>query len=92
MASETSGGPTGTARDAFLGYVYQAEVALLELTRRRSESAEPAWSLTIEVFDDVAFQRGEETPLEFLQSKGSLRSNRAVTDSRTRTPSGSPSC
>jgi hypothetical protein len=77
--SSTPGKP-GTARDAFLGYVYQAEVALLGLTRRRVESANPEWALTIEVFDDVAFQRGKESPEEFLQSKGSLNNARPVTD------------
>jgi hypothetical protein len=58
----------GTARDAFLGYTYQAEIALLELTRRRIASADPEWSLTIEVFDDVAFER-DGSPEEFLQTK-----------------------
>ena len=84
MTEDNEGGEradvAGTARDAFLGYVYQADVALLELTRRRVESANPEWALTIEVFDDVAFQRGSEPPEVFLQSKGSLKSVRPVTD------------
>jgi hypothetical protein len=69
----------GTARDAFLGYTYQAEVGLLELTRRRVASADPEWSLTIEAFDDVAFER-DTSPEEFLQTK---HSRSAASSSRT---------
>jgi hypothetical protein len=69
----------GTARDAFLGYTYQAEIALLELTRRRIASADPEWSLTIEVFDDVAFER-DGSPEEFLQTKHSRDAEKDLGD------------
>jgi hypothetical protein len=71
--------PGGTARDAFLGYTYQAEIALLELTRRRIASADPEWSLTIEVFDDVAFER-DASPEEFLQTKHSRSAEKDLGD------------
>jgi hypothetical protein len=69
----------GTARDAFLGYTYQAEVALLELTRRRIASADPEWSLTIEVVDDVAFER-DASPEEFFQTKHSRNAEKDLGD------------
>jgi hypothetical protein len=48
-----SGTGHGAAQSA-LGYAYQAEAALVELVRRAK--VEPATKLTIERYDDVAFE------------------------------------
>src|SRR4051794_22096684 len=69
----------GTARPAFLGYIYQAEVALLELTRRRIASFKPDWALTIEVYDDVTFER-DASPEGFLQTKHSRDAEKDLGD------------
>jgi len=80
MAGEINAASVGgRARDAFLGYTYQSEVALLELTRRRIASADPEWSLTIEVFDDVAFERDGSLE-EFFQTKHSRNAEKDLGD------------
>jgi hypothetical protein len=58
-----------------LGYLYQSELALLELVRRSKD--EPTLALSIEMLDDVAFESaGSATELlqakHHLQTRGSL--------------------
>ena len=69
MNAPMSGRGHGAAPSA-LGYAYQAEVALVELVRRAK--VEPATKLTIERYDDVAFE-GDGRPRELLQTKHHIR-------------------
>jgi hypothetical protein len=62
----TNGGTGHGAAASALGYVYQAVAGLLELVRRAKN--EPSTKLTIERFDDVAFE-GEGRARELLQTK-----------------------
>jgi hypothetical protein len=62
-------GGHGAAPSA-LGYAYQAEAALVELVRRAK--VEPATKLTIERYDDVAFET-DGRPRELLQTKHHIR-------------------
>lgn len=66
-----------SAADAALGYLYQAEVGLLEFVRRSKD--EPALAMSIELFDDVAFE-AEGTPMELLQTKHHLRAHKPLTN------------
>jgi hypothetical protein len=64
-----SGTGHGAAPPA-LGYAYQAEVALVEFVRRAK--IESATKLTIERYDDVAFET-DGRPRELLQTKHHIR-------------------
>jgi hypothetical protein len=66
----------GAAASA-LGYAYQAEAALVELVRRAK--VEPATKLTIEKYDDVAFE-ADGRPRELLQSKHHIEGVGDLTD------------
>jgi hypothetical protein len=69
-----------TAAQSLLGYLYQVEVALLELIRRsRGPSVDPALALSIERFDNVAFERAGSAE-EILQTKHSLYAAKSLTD------------
>ena len=75
-----SSGPGGSqfgAAAPTLGYLYQVELALLELVRRVRD--EPTISLTLEVLDDIAFEIHDD-PRELLQAKHRLASTAALTD------------
>jgi hypothetical protein len=65
------------AAPSALGYAYQAEAALVELVRRAK--IEPATKLTIERYDDVAFE-SEGRPRELLQSKHHIGAIGDLTD------------
>jgi hypothetical protein len=68
----------GAAASA-LGYAYQAEAALVELVRRAK--LEPATKLTIERYDDVAFEtEGRPAYRELLQSKHHIEGVGDLTD------------
>jgi hypothetical protein len=69
MSSASTGSGHGAAPSA-LGYAYQAETALVELVRRAK--VEPATKLTVERYDDVAFE-AEGRPRELLQTKHHVR-------------------
>lgn len=72
---------TGSLFDASssaLGYLYQCRYALLLLIRKSERN--PALSLTIERFDDVAFD-DKGTPLELIQTKHHLGQAPNLTDS-----------
>jgi hypothetical protein len=66
--------PTFTAGASALGYLYQARYALYLLLNGSEESR-----LSIERFDDVAFERAG-TPSELLQLKHHLSGSGALTD------------
>jgi hypothetical protein len=65
------------AADSALGYLYQSELALLELVQR--SKAEPALVLSIELLDDVAFE-ASGAPTELLQAKHRLRTKGSLSD------------
>ncbi|ELS52782.1 hypothetical protein STVIR_6223 [Streptomyces viridochromogenes Tue57] len=50
-----------------IGYLYQCELALLELAERSWD--DPAAEVRMEVLDDIEFLHGSGTPAELLQSK-----------------------
>ncbi len=50
-----------------IGYLYQCELALLELADRSWD--DPAAEVRMEVLDDIEFLHGSGTPAELLQSK-----------------------
>ncbi|MER0478593.1 ABC-three component system protein [Streptomyces sp. Edi2] len=50
-----------------IGYLYQCELALLELAERSWDN--PAAEVRMEVLDDIEFMHGSGTPAELLQSK-----------------------
>ena len=57
-----------SAAGSLLGYLYQVEVALIELIKQSRGRGEPRLSLSIERFDDVSFDvQGD--PHEILQTK-----------------------
>lgn len=66
-----------SAADSALGYLYQAEAGLLEFVRRSKD--EPALAMSIELFDDVAFEEGG-APTELLQTKHHLRAQKPLTN------------
>ena len=68
MPSNFSAGPSA------LGYLYQARYAMFLLLLAEEEAA-----LSIERFDDVAFEQSG-TPYELLQLKHHLGTNAALTD------------
>jgi hypothetical protein len=68
------------AAPAALGYLYQIQLALLELVRRGK--AEPSLAVSLEVFDDVAFEVGGD-PVEMLQSKHSISSVKSLANTST---------
>jgi hypothetical protein len=63
-----------------LGYLYQVELALLELMRRVRD--EPTVALTLEVLDDIAFEIDDD-PRELLQAKHRIAGVAALTDAST---------
>jgi hypothetical protein len=75
--------PSHTAGPQLLGYLYQVDVALVELiTRSRGRIVDPAVGLSIEKYDDVAFETGA-TPTEVLQTKHSLNEAKSLSDTST---------
>jgi len=66
-----------SASAAALGYLYQAKSAMLELIR--GSAIRPDAELSLEIFDDVAWEM-EGTPLELLQLKHHAASSRSLTD------------
>ena len=60
-----------------LGYLYQSQWPLIEIIRRSSER--PDLELAIEMYDDVSWEL-DGTPLELLQLKHHLNSNRSLGD------------
>jgi C-terminal domain 7 of the ABC-three component (ABC-3C) systems len=74
--SQLSARSHGAAPSA-LGYAYQSEAALVELVRRAK--TEPATKLTIERYDDVAFEQ-EGRPRDLLQSKHHIAGVGDLTD------------
>ncbi|WP_369263539.1 ABC-three component system protein [Streptomyces sp. R35] len=56
-----------SAAGQMIGYLYQCELALLELAERSWEDA--AAEVRMEVLDDIEFLYGSGTPAELLQSK-----------------------
>ena len=70
---------TGThgAADSALGYLYQSELALLELVQRSKN--EPSLALSIELLDDVAFEVAGSA-VELLQTKHHLRSQGSLSN------------
>jgi hypothetical protein len=65
------------AAPSALGYAFQAEAALVELVRRAK--IEPATKLTIERYDDVAFE-DDGRPRELLQTKHHIAGVGDLTD------------
>jgi hypothetical protein len=65
------------AAPSALGYAFQAEVGLVELVRRAK--VEPATKLTMERYDDVAFE-SEGWPRELLQTKHHIAAVGNLTD------------
>lgn len=70
--------PGHTAAPAALGYLYQCEVALLGLLDRLWTGEQV--SVSLEVFDDVAFEFGSGSAREVLQLKHRPRSQRDLID------------
>lgn len=66
-----------TAAESALGYLYQAEVGLLEFIKR--SRAEPSLRLSLEVFDDIAFEQ-EGVPRDLLQTKHHISSTGSLSD------------
>ncbi|OIV39498.1 hypothetical protein BIV57_00085 [Mangrovactinospora gilvigrisea] len=60
-----------------LGYLFQAQLALLELLRGREER--PDGSISLELHDDVAWEKDGQ-PVELLQVKHHIRSVRTLGD------------
>ncbi|WP_206190840.1 ABC-three component system protein [Streptomyces phaeochromogenes] len=58
---------THSAAGQMIGYLYQCELALLELAERSWD--DPAAEVRMEVLDDIEFLHGSGTPAELLQSK-----------------------
>lgn len=76
MADHSAAGPA-------LGYVYQCQVALLELVPHALASRDAA--ATLEVFDDVAFDFGAGQPKSVLQVHHSVVSDRELLDTSAKT-------
>lgn len=66
-----------SAQPAALGYIYQAQYALMELLRDGPER--PDGRITLEKFDDVAWVQ-DETPTDKLQTKYRRLSTRELSD------------
>lgn len=66
------------ASSSAIGYLYQVRWALLELIR--GSSTRPDMSLTLEKFDDVAWEDTGGNPVELLQLKHHNHSNGSLTD------------
>lgn len=62
------------AGDAALGYLYQSRYALLLMLKARPDS-----EMSIERFDDVAFEEAGE-PIELIQTKHHLRTSGSLSD------------
>jgi hypothetical protein len=71
------GAPSHSAAAAALGYLHQAEVALLELSRR--SRVEPKVAMSLEMFDDVAFEN-DGKPIELLQVKHHVTGSKSISD------------
>jgi len=69
--------PSHNAASSALGYLYQSQWPLLELLRRSEER--PDWAITVELYDDVAWEHGG-TATELLQLKHHLRTVRGLGD------------
>ena len=65
------------AGPSLLGYLYQCRVALL-LTLRKTRR-DPGLQVSIERFDDVAFEEGE-SPLERIQTKHKVNRQGSLSD------------
>jgi hypothetical protein len=78
---QAGGVPDHTATASALGYLYQSELALLELIKRAKggpEGQEPDVEVAIELVDDVSF--GDGTPEEILQTKHRISRQGSLTD------------
>jgi hypothetical protein len=75
--TENTGEAGHSAAASALGYVFQVEIALVELVRRAR--SEPSTRLTIERYDDVAFD-SDGTPRELLQTKHHISGVGDLTD------------
>jgi hypothetical protein len=73
----SSGTSQFDASGSFLGYLYQARVALL-LTLRKTKR-DPGVQVSIERFDDVTFE-ANGTPLERIQTKHHIGNKGSLTD------------
>jgi hypothetical protein len=69
-----------SAAPSLLGYLYQCDLALLELLRRMTTS--PSVTVSIELLDDVAFE-AEGRPDELLQAKHHLNNAGSLADAST---------
>lgn len=69
-----------TAAPQALGYLYQVRYALLSVLRHGREN--PQCELSVERFDDIAFER-EGTPEELLQTKHHIGAQGSLTDAST---------
>jgi hypothetical protein len=73
------GAVTHTAAGPALGYLFQFQVALLELVSHALANSDAA--VTLEVYDDVAFHFGDGvTPRQVIQVHHSVNSDRELTD------------
>ncbi|MEA2435259.1 MAG: hypothetical protein QOG54_2716 [Actinomycetota bacterium] len=66
-----------TAAESALGYLYQAEFALLEFIKR--SRSEPSLRLSLEVFDDITFEH-DGGPKDLLQTKHHINSRGSLSD------------
>lgn len=70
--------PSHDASASALGYIYQVRWALLELLNKAA--THPDLSLTLERFDDVAWQTAGGDPLELIQLKHHKQVSGSLTD------------
>src|SRR2546423_966326 len=71
------------AAGAAVGYLFQVEQALLKLTP--SALADEDASVSVELYDDVAFQRKAGSAKEVLQIHHSVNSSRELLDTSAKT-------